>query len=447
MTKIVVLFLAILVIVCANESVSAQQKFTAYLNGAQHVPAVSSTATGSGVVLLNAEETEMIVTLRWNNLTSPAFAAHLHGPAAVGENGPVLFNMLGVDGVTNTVTTSFTVTAKDVQLLKANRLYFNIHNPTFPNGEIRGQVKSINIKDDIDGDGRSDLSALRLAPPELSITQGFVLNSFDNSVTQNIFPFVVDQSLYGDFNSDGRNDIDAIRIDPPTGNYIHNNYVFQPGASEPLFLNQLYWGNNNLGDVPVGGNFDGDVIPDTTVYRKETGSWWIFLSSTNTYRVEFFGGSNDIPVPSDYDKDGITDLAVVRKTGGSLIWYIKQSSDNSVRYLTFGLETDSVLNKAFWVDFDGDGAADPAVVRKVDDKRVVYALKSSTDSLFAVQWGLSSDKTKIVDADGDGRSDLVAIRRSPESGGRLFWYIWKSSDGQLRGIDFGLGTDAVVAVD
>ena len=52
------------------------------------------------------------------------------------------------------------------------------------------------------------------------------------------------------------------------------------------------------GDVPVGGDFDGDGISDIAVYRVSTAHWFVLKSSTqftswNTYQ---WGTTGDVPV-------------------------------------------------------------------------------------------------------------------------------------------------------
>ena len=69
-------------------------------------------------------------------LSSAQTAAHIHGPAHVGVNAPVLFN-LGSGAVSNA---TFAVTPAQVAQLKAGLFYFNVHTQNFPNGEIRGQI-------------------------------------------------------------------------------------------------------------------------------------------------------------------------------------------------------------------------------------------------------------------------------------------------------------------
>ena len=110
--------------------------FTASLNGAQETPPNSSTATGTATVLLSPDEQTARVSLNFSGLSSAQTAAHIHGPAAAGSPGPILFSL------PNGNFTDFLITpsATDVQNLKNGLLYINVHTSNFLNGEIRGQL-------------------------------------------------------------------------------------------------------------------------------------------------------------------------------------------------------------------------------------------------------------------------------------------------------------------
>lgn len=82
----------------------------------------------------------------FTDLTAPATAAHIHGPAGPGTNAPVLINLTErffrpsnpargaiIFGQVN-------VSTNDVENLLAGLTYINVHNTNFPGGEIRGQL-------------------------------------------------------------------------------------------------------------------------------------------------------------------------------------------------------------------------------------------------------------------------------------------------------------------
>ena len=121
--------------------------FSANLTGSQEVPSNSSTATGFGTVLLNDAENMIAVNLTYAGLTTPATVAHIHGPAAPGVNAGILFNLtpaLPPNATSGTIAEQmFSITPTQVGYLKGGLLYFNVHNTTFPGGEIRGQIAAV----------------------------------------------------------------------------------------------------------------------------------------------------------------------------------------------------------------------------------------------------------------------------------------------------------------
>jgi Cu/Zn superoxide dismutase len=126
-------------------SAAGAQVFTATLSGAQQVPAVSSSGTGTGTVVLNAGETPITVDLTFSGLTSTAIAAHIHGAGAAGTNAGVLFDFSAATPAATAGSIpqqTFAITPAQVADLKAGLYYFNIHTTNFSGGEIRGQISS-----------------------------------------------------------------------------------------------------------------------------------------------------------------------------------------------------------------------------------------------------------------------------------------------------------------
>lgn len=111
--------------------------YTAQLTNMQVVPSTSSTAKGQARVVVAEDGTSALVTLRLTGLSGAVTAAHIHGPAAPGANGPQLYSLpLG-----NFTDHSITFTISDTDALLAGQLYIDVHTAANPNGEIRGQIK------------------------------------------------------------------------------------------------------------------------------------------------------------------------------------------------------------------------------------------------------------------------------------------------------------------
>lgn len=104
------------------------------LSSGQAVPTNDSTAIGDCHGVLNPAQTEFHV--RCDHNVEQAVAAHIHR-AGAGMNGGILFDLgdpaNGIDAV-------WQPTPDEVEDLLAGNLYVNVHSPTVPAGEIRGQI-------------------------------------------------------------------------------------------------------------------------------------------------------------------------------------------------------------------------------------------------------------------------------------------------------------------
>ncbi len=126
----------------------AREGFTINLEGQQVVPAVSSTAYGSGIVSISRDEENAHYNWLVGNLSSTPTDSHFKNNVA-GQNGSVLYHLesaMTVAGNTayangfwkSTDSTPF-LPIHSTQF-SVDSVYLDIQNSTFPDGEIRGQV-------------------------------------------------------------------------------------------------------------------------------------------------------------------------------------------------------------------------------------------------------------------------------------------------------------------
>jgi len=112
--------------------------FKADLKAESEVPPSDSAGTGS----LTATYDTATKTLSWtgtvSGLTGNATAAHFHGPAAPGKNAGVLVPAPKVTA--GPFAGSATLKTEQARALMAGNIYFNVHTPANPDGELRGQV-------------------------------------------------------------------------------------------------------------------------------------------------------------------------------------------------------------------------------------------------------------------------------------------------------------------
>jgi hypothetical protein len=115
--------------------------FKVPLTGAQCVPAVDT--TGTGTADLTYDPTTRVVTwnITYSGLSSPSTMAHFHGPAKEGQNAPPVI-WLSTQGSppANPMTGTATLTPEQAQQFSAGQWYVNVHTQSHPAGEIRGQV-------------------------------------------------------------------------------------------------------------------------------------------------------------------------------------------------------------------------------------------------------------------------------------------------------------------
>ena len=140
-------------LVCSIALAQAQSLFTANLDGAQDGGAGRH---GSGFINLTLSGNTLTLNGTFTGLTTPSTAAHIHGPAPVGIGTGVLYDLGGsvipLGFTSGTINGSVTLTTQSVpgyanytvpqQIADLNNSmwYVNIHDSTFPGGEIRGQI-------------------------------------------------------------------------------------------------------------------------------------------------------------------------------------------------------------------------------------------------------------------------------------------------------------------
>ncbi|MGB3726974.1 MAG: CHRD domain-containing protein, partial [Glaciecola sp.] len=114
------------------------------LAGQQEVPAVSTTATGSGYALIDTDT----LSLELKAVTSgvaDATMAHIH-TGRIGMNGSVLVGLEQSMDDRNVWMTpaDLSIDADTFEVLASGGHYVNVHTPANPSGELRGQILTAN---------------------------------------------------------------------------------------------------------------------------------------------------------------------------------------------------------------------------------------------------------------------------------------------------------------
>ena len=160
-----ILFTAAILILASNAF--GQTGFKANLDEAQS-GGTGSAATGEAVLILNSDQTALSMTIAFDGITTTQISAfHIH-IAPAGSNGGVAFGLISpnhdTDGdfmdLGDTVVSEWDVGDNGSALpgqinnLMNSGLYFNVHTPANPGGEIRGQIipvmtGDVNLDEDV----------------------------------------------------------------------------------------------------------------------------------------------------------------------------------------------------------------------------------------------------------------------------------------------------------
>jgi hypothetical protein len=116
--------------------------FSARMNGAQEVPAITTDGLGVATMTLNATRDTMCMSGFMVGLSQAASGLHFHMGAA-GSNGAVLIDLTPylINDNIEAVITGSALTPAFIQAMIEGNIYLNAHNANNANGEIRGQVK------------------------------------------------------------------------------------------------------------------------------------------------------------------------------------------------------------------------------------------------------------------------------------------------------------------
>jgi hypothetical protein len=122
-------------------AMAAPMTFSVPLTGAQQVPPVTTSGSGTAQLTYDAGTRKLTWSITYSGLSSEATMAHIHGPAAEGKNAGVEI-WLSKKGATpsSPITGTAMLTAAQAKQFMAGEMYVNVHTKDHPTGEIRGQI-------------------------------------------------------------------------------------------------------------------------------------------------------------------------------------------------------------------------------------------------------------------------------------------------------------------
>jgi hypothetical protein len=122
----------------ASQAIGASgQELKIVLNGSHEIPPVTTTASGTASITVNADKSVIgSATIAGMAVT----VAHIHEGAA-GTNGPIILPLVKSADNVWSVPPGARLSDAQYESYKAGNLYFNIHSEAHRSGEIRGQIK------------------------------------------------------------------------------------------------------------------------------------------------------------------------------------------------------------------------------------------------------------------------------------------------------------------
>lgn len=327
-------------------------------------------------------------------------------------------------------------------------LYLNQGNGTF-SSPIRTPVKGLEaaigtftraVVVDVNGDGKADVLS---HDPGTGAYALYVSNgtNFGAGIQTAARP-VGDSSdttrpiLLGDFNGDGRTDFliwSKIVAESPNNNY----YLYlSNGSTYVHFADPAAVIPSPAGEQQVG-DFNGDGMTDVLSYDSTSGKYKYYRCVSGNFLPSVltnvpWGGSTITPtIVGDFNGDGIDDLLIwnqpqaqrynlYRGTGGGFALPVMPDLSSS--------NVQDVLRQAL-ADFNGDGRAD-LLIWNQPFSNGQFNIYPATGAGFdpAIATGIVSrqyppTRDKIVDLNGDGRSDILGWDTVTPQNGHYHSYL------------------------
>ncbi len=155
---------------------------SARISGTQEVPANTSTASGTLEGIFDPFSRVIAFRFEYSGLTANATASHFHIGAA-GANGSVSVDFVSQGFQAGSRSGEYvkviTLTQAQADALIAGNMYVNIHNASFPGGEIRGQLNYNRPLNRASLPVRGTFSGAQEVPANTSAATGTVVGSYE----------------------------------------------------------------------------------------------------------------------------------------------------------------------------------------------------------------------------------------------------------------------------
>jgi hypothetical protein len=160
---------------------TASKTYTVNLSGVQEVPMVMTDSSATATVEIDESLPSFSVTLD-ASMVDGATAAHVHA-GTIGMNGGVAYPLVNQGDGTFTLAAT-DLTEASLAALESGQWYLNVHTPSNPGGEVRGQIVPATT-----AVVTFMLSGAQEVPPVESDAMGYgyaLFNTLNNGVTLNV---------------------------------------------------------------------------------------------------------------------------------------------------------------------------------------------------------------------------------------------------------------------
>jgi glucose/arabinose dehydrogenase len=195
-----------------------------------------------------------------------------------------------------------------------------------------------------------------------------------------------DLPLAGDFDGDG---CDTLSIYRPSEArfYVINRLGVNGGG---LGAAEFFFDYGNPGDIPVGGDWDGNGTETAGLRRPSDG--FVYLRNSNTTGVAdisyFYGDPGDLPVAGDWDDSGTDTFGLFRP--GSATFFLKNTNSTGVADASFVLGSAAAIPVAGNFDLNLPPPSPPLALQQVASglsRPVLVAAPPGDPRLFVVEQG------------------------------------------------------------
>jgi len=120
-------------------NLQAQEVYRARLSPMPTTPQTVSTILGEGEVILMLNGNSLTIDGNFAGMSSVATGAHIHnGPPA--QPGPVIYTLEVTPATSGSVSGVIALSDEQVEAIKNNEFYIQIHSESNPPGELRGWI-------------------------------------------------------------------------------------------------------------------------------------------------------------------------------------------------------------------------------------------------------------------------------------------------------------------